>query len=129
MASIAIATPSIIVNNLPTYFKPNTLKYTEGLGEQNMRTQSAGGGIVDVIYSDNAESKMSMVSFEIMNTAENIELLRGWKVGLNQNAISIVDNSSGFTRNFANMAVTNNYEVNLGADTSISVEFRGDPAV
>jgi hypothetical protein len=129
MASIAISTPSVIVNNLPISIKSNSLKYTEGLGEQIMRTQSAGGGSIDVVYSDNAETKMSKVSFEMINTSENIASIRQWKTNLNQNAISIVDQQSGFTRNFASMALTANYEVTLGADTTISVEFMGNAAV
>lgn len=129
MASRAISTPSVIINNIPIGIVPNSLKYTEGLGEQIMRTQSAGGGSVDVVYSLDAESLMSTVSFELINTNENIDLARLWKTNENNNAISFVDSRTGFTRNFANMALTSNYEVNLGADTTISVEFKGDRAV
>jgi len=129
MASRAISTPSVIINNLPIGIRPNSLKYTEGLGEQTMRTQSAGGGTVDVVYSSNAESFMSTVSFELLNTADNINNIRAWKTNLNQNAISIVDQNSGLTRNFANMALTNNYEVALGADGVIAVTFMGDAGV
>jgi LEA14-like dessication related protein len=129
MANRAISTPSVIINNIPVSIIPNSLKYTEGLGEQTMRTQSAGGGSVDVVYSVNAESLMSTLSFEIINTAENIQLARGWKSNANDNAISLVDNATGFSRNFANMALTSNYEVNLGADTTIAIEFMGNSAV
>lgn len=127
MASVAISTPSVIVNNLPTLIVPNSLKYTEGLGEQNMRTQSSGGGTVDIVYSDNAQSKMSKVTFDVINTSDNIALVRQWKTNLNQNAISII--GTGFSRNFSNMALTSNYEVTLGADTVIALEFMGNAAV
>lgn len=129
MASIAISTPSIIVNNIPVGILPNSFKYTEGLGEQTMRTQSAGGGSVDVVYSTNAESLMSKVTFSMLNTAQNIDLIKGWKSNLNRNAISVADQSTGFTRNFSNLALTNNYEVELGADGTIAIEFMGDAAV
>lgn len=129
MASRAISTPSVIINNIPIGIVPNSLKFTEGFGEQTMRTQSAGGGTVDVVYSLNAESLMSKVSFEMINTAENVALARGWKSNLNDNAISLIDSATGFSRNFANMALTTDYEVNLGADTTISIEFMGDRAV
>lgn len=129
MANRAISTPSVIINNIPVSIIPNSLKYTEGLGEQTMRTQSAGGGSVDVVYSVNAESLMSTLSFEIINTAENIQLARGWKSNRNDNAISLIDNATGFSRNFANMALTSNYEVNLGSDTTIAIEFMGNAAV
>ncbi len=129
MASRAISTPSVIINNIAIAIVPNSLKYTEGLGESVMRTQSAGGGTVDVVYSINAESRMSKLSFEILNTADNIDLARGWKTNENQNAISLVDSQSNLSRNFANMALTSDYEVNLGADTTISIEFMGNGAV
>lgn len=129
MASRSISVPSVVINNLPVGIVPNSLNFTEGLGEQSMRTQSAGGGSVDVVYSLNAESLMSQVNFSLINTAANADLVRGWKTNLNLNAISIIDQYSGFTRNFANMAVTNNYTVELGADGVIAIEFKGDAAV
>lgn len=129
MATRAISTPSLIINNLPVGIVPNSLKYTEGLGEQSMRTQSAGGGSVQVVYSTNAESFMSKISFQLINTAENMELAKRWKTNLNQNAISVIDQYTAFTRNFANMALTNDYELELGADGVISLEFMGDAAV
>lgn len=129
MASIAISTPSIVVNNVPVGILPNSFKYTEGLGEQTMRTQSAGGGSVDIVYSTNAESLMSKVTFSMLNTAQNINLIKGWKTNTNKNAISVADQLSGFTRNFSNMALVSNYEVELGADGTIALEFMGDAAV
>jgi hypothetical protein len=127
MASIAITTPSVIINNVTIAILPNSLNYTEGFGEQSMRTQSAGGGSVDVVYSDNAESKMSSVNFDMINTAENIALARSWKANLNQNAISVV--APGFSRNFSNMALVSDYSVELSADGKISLEFMGNAAV
>lgn len=129
MASRAISTPSVIINNLPIAIIPNSLTFTEGFGEQTMRTQSAGGGSVDVVYSVNAESLMSKVTFEIINTDQNIALARNWKSNSNDNAISLIDSRTGFARNFSNMALTSDYEVSLGADTTITVEFMGNPGV
>lgn len=127
MAQIAITTPSVIINNLPIAILPNTLKYTEGFGEQSVRTQSAGGGSVEVVWSDNAESKMSTVSFDVINTNGNIALIRRWKANTNQNAISVV--AQGFSRSFSNMALTNDFEVELSADGKISLEFKGNAGV
>lgn len=129
MASRSISVPSVVINNVAINIVPNSLKYKEGTGEQTVKTQSAGGGVVDVVYSDNAESKMSSVSFEMINTGANIESLLTWKNNANANAITLTDTATGFTRNFSNMALTTDYEVNLGSDTTISVDFMGDPAV
>lgn len=129
MAIKAISTPSLIINNLPVGILPNSLKMTEGLGEQTVRTQSAGGGSVQTVYSMNAESLMSKVQFSLINTAENMNSARSWKVNLNANVITVIDSATGFTRNFANMALTNDYEVEFGADGVIALEFMGDAGV
>lgn len=123
----AISTPSVTVNNIAIAIVPNSVTYTEGLGEQTTRTQSAGGGSVQVVYSQNAESKLSMIRFELINTAENIALIRQWKANTNNNAISITD--TGFTRTFTNASINSNYEVNLGSDTTIALEWMSNPAI
>jgi len=127
MGIVALANPTVIVNNSPVSVVPNSVSYTEGFGEQAVRTQSAGGGSVQTVLSNNVETNMSMVKFSIFNTAENIELVRTFKVNSNDNVISIT--GEGLTRSFNNVALTNDYEVNLGADTTIDLEFTGDPSV
>ena len=124
----ALTTPQITVNNITIDIVPNSFTYTEGFGEQNTRTQSAGGGQTTTVFSDNAETKMSAPKFSLFNTKENIDLARSWKANLNDNAISAVDND-GFTRFFANASLNNDYEVAMGADTAIDLEFMSDPAV
>lgn len=128
MATIAISLPTVVVNNVTVAILPNTFKYTSGFGAQKMRTQSSGGGSVDVVYSDDATSKMSKVTFDVINTSANEALARSWKVNGNQNAISVSD-SSGFSRSFANMALVGDFEVDLGADGKISLEFMGNGSV
>jgi len=125
--AIALARPSIIINNTPIQVVPNTTVYTEGKGEQNVRTQSAGGGSVEIVVSENVETNISKVNFSIMPTPENIEAARGWKSNPGANAINIV--SGEFNRSITSATLTNDYEVNLGSDTTIDLEFMGAPAV
>ena len=122
----ALANPTIVINNVSILIAPNTAVYTEGKGEQTQRAQSGGGGTVDLVFSKNVESFMSKFNIEMFPTKENIELIRTWKSNDNANAISIVD--TGFNRSIANAALINDYEVNLGADTTISLEFVGSQA-
>jgi hypothetical protein len=121
-----ITSPTITVNNYTVGIQPNTGTYREGKGEQTVST-AAAGNTIDTIYSDNAESKMSFVSFELPTTAENIELARSWKSNEDNNLISLVD--TGVTRTFQKMALTNDYDVNLSSDGTIALEFMGLPAV
>jgi hypothetical protein len=124
----ALTTPSITVNNITVAIVPNSFSYTEGFGEQALRVQSAGGGGVQQVYSDNAETKVSSAKWSMINTAENIALIRTWKANSNANAISATA-ADGFARTFNNAALTGDYEVNMGADTTIDVEFMSDSAV
>ena len=122
-----IANPSVVINNAPTNIVPNTLVFTEGFGEQNVRTQSSGGGSVETVFSNNVETNMSKVNFSLFPTTENIELAREWKSNLDENAIQIT--SDEFNRSVNGAALINDFEVNLGSDTTIDLEFVGASAV
>ena len=125
----AISTPTIQVSNETISIIPNSFKYKGGLGERNVRTQSAGGSSVDVVMTENAETKKSMVSFELINTAGNISLMEDWHAALNANSITASDNNQNFTKSFANMTMINDPEVTLSQDGNLTVEFEGSPAV
>lgn len=125
--AIALANPTVLVNNLSTPIVPNSFSYTEGFGEQTVRTQSAGGGGVQSVFSNNVETNLSMVKFSMFPTAENIALIRQWKSNGNENVISA--SGSGLTRSFTNATLVNDYEVNLGADSQIDLEFKTDASV
>jgi hypothetical protein len=127
MSNERLANATLVVNNLATLVIPNSIKFEDGTGEQSMTTQAAGN-TVQTVYADDAETKMSLLSFSLSNTPENIELAKGWKTLKNANAATL-SGAGGFTRAFNNMAVTNKVEFNLGADTNIDIVMMGDPAV
>jgi len=78
----------------------------------------------DILVSALSENTVSTVP----PPAENIEIVREWKSNRNANGISITDeNFSGRTINSASL--NNDYDVSLGADTQIDLEFMGDAAV
>jgi hypothetical protein len=111
---------------------PNSVTYTEGFGEQQTKTQSLGGGAVQTVWIDNAESKFSTLKFSIFPTVDNVALARSWKAGGNNNAASLsgqTDQSIYFTRSFNHLSINNNYEVTLGADGKIDCECASDAAV
>ena len=127
MGKKTLSTPQVIINNIVYPIVPNTLTYTGGKGEYNVRGSSVGAELTEVVFSENAEEKISKCNFEIYPTAENIKSAEEWKAALNDNLIELVGDD--FNKTFTNMALVNDYEVNLGADTTISLEFAGDPAV
>jgi len=130
--SIALADASVTVNNDPVAIVPNSVAFTEGKGEQNMRAASAGGGSVEQIYSNNVETNFSMVKFSLHNTIQKIEDARDWKSNRNQNSVTITGKTPDgktITRTFNQAAILNDYEINLGSDTDFEIEFKSSPAV
>lgn len=125
--STQISDPSVVINNEAVYIMPNTLAYTEGFGEQEVKNQSAGNGVIDQLYADNVETQIGMVKFSLASTAANINLARQWKNNKNQNAIAVTATVSEgtLTRNFTQMALVNDFEVALQTDGVLELEFKG----
>lgn len=132
--AVVLANPQVVVNNIVLAIKPNTLAFTEGFGEQIVRAASAGGASAVQILADNIEDNFSEVKFALDPTLDNIANARVWKSQPGQNVVSVTGTvtdgtvSSTFSRTFQKASVTNNYEVPLGADTQIDLEFKSDPA-
>ena len=130
--SIALADPSLVINNEPVAVVPNSVKYTEGDGEQTMRAASTGGGGVQQVYSKNVETNFSKVMFEVFNDIDTIGDLRTWKKNSNQNVVVLTGTTPDgkkLRRTFNMAAMLNDYEVALGSDTTIPVEFSSNASV
>jgi hypothetical protein len=125
--NVVLSNPSIVVNNVSVGVIPNSISFTEGLGEQQIRTYSSGGGNVQTAYVQNLETAYSMVKFSLLPTDENIALARGWKTNGANNVVTMSD--VNFTRTFLQAALLNNYEVNTSADGNIDLEFTALTAV
>lgn len=126
-----LSNATILVNNVVVAIVPNSLTFTEGLGEQNLRAASAGGGETEQVYADNVEMKYSTVKFDIMPTIENISSARSWKKNKNANLIQVAGQTTDgrLSRTFANAMLMTDYEVPLSSDGNISLEWRAKPAV
>ena len=135
MAQVSVkvlSTPTLIINNQPIYIVPNSAAYTEGFGEQQVKTQSAGGGSIQSVYVDNAETKFSTFKFSLFPTSDNIAAARSWKANGNSNAVSMTgqnENGIYFTRSFQHSALVSNFEVGLGADKTLDLEWASDAVV
>ncbi len=125
-----VSDPGIVVNNIAIPVVPNTVRYTEGFGEQEILVESAGGGILQQVFSNNVETNLSMIAFELRPTVANINFVRQWKAQGNQNVVAIQAQvpDGSLTRTFNNAALTNDPEVNLTADGTIAVEWKSDKA-
>ena len=131
---VVFANPQVVVNNIALAIKPNSLSFTEGFGEQIVRAASAGGAQVEQILADNIEDNFSEVKFALDPTESNIANARIWKAQPGQNVVSVTATATEgsvtttFSRTFQKATITNNYDVPLGADTQIDLEWKSSPA-
>ena len=74
-----LANPVVEVNNVVIGIIPNSCTYKSGKGDKNVRPQSAGGDSIEIIVTENAETKKSMVKYSLYNTKTNVDYLKGWQ--------------------------------------------------
>lgn len=127
-SNVALAIPSVTVDNTVLPIMPNSVSYTEGFGEQTVRVQSSGGGSVQQVISTNLETALSTFKCTVLNTIANINFLRQIKATRAPHVVTWFDNTNGFTRTMEQAVLTNDYEVNLSSDGNISLEFKGTAA-
>ncbi len=127
MAQVGLSLPTVTINNAAIKIVPNSFNFTEGFGTTNVRSQSAGAGQSEIVTTIDGETLISGFKLSLMPTKENIDLARSWKANAGANAATVTSNT--FNRSFNNVSVVNDYDVNLGADTTIDLEFMGDPTV
>lgn len=122
---------AVLVNGSNVATIVNSVSFTEGEGEQEIRAVSIGNGDVRQLFVDNLEGKFSMVKFSLAVTSANIQLARGWKKNANRNEIQIAGSTieGRFNRVFTQAALTNDYEVALQADGVLELEFHSNRAI
>lgn len=121
-----LSDPSVEINSVPVEILPGTLSIKPGRGDKTVRTQTAGGGAVSVVVTDNVETQKGMVKFSISNTAAHQELVRNWHSS-EGNTIRAFQDTSIY--NFRAMHIITEPEWAYGADAAVEVSFEGPPAV
>jgi len=132
MSDSQIADAVLTVNNDVIGYVPNSLMFTEGLGEQKVLPVSEGDGRVSQTFANDLETAFGRVSFSIRTTVKNVERAREWKQNANRNVITVTGtdpNGGDFTRSFTQMAVTADYEVQIQAEGTIELEFMGNAPI
>ncbi len=128
---IQLTDVTVLVNNEAVAYMPNSLGFREGKGEQTSRAAAVGAGKTETVYGRNLESNVGMIKFNLPATRENIALALEWKNNGNQNVVSLAGSTpdGDFNRTMNAAAVTNDYDVELGSETDIALEFHGDPLI
>ena len=126
MSAIQITDATVVVNNDTIGVITGSVKFTEGRGEQKIRVVSIGGGKTDQVYSNDLETNFSKVSFELPSTVDNIASALTWKDNGNENVVQITgENKDGeLIRVFTGAALVGDYEVDLGTDGNLTIEFQ-----
>lgn len=128
---IQLSDATLLANNEPVGIVANSLKYTEGKGEQTVRPMSIGGGAVEPVFANNVETNVSKLMFSLMTTVDNVALARQWKENKDQNVFQIAGSTvdGNITRTFTRAAVTNDYEVPIGSEANIEIEVMANAAI
>ena len=118
--------PTLIINNFVCAYVPNSLRYFEGLGEQKVRVQTGGGGSIQQVLTEDITKRQTSVKFKVEPTAQNIDFLRAIKSNMDGHVVTI--SAPDLTRTITGAILVTNYEVGLGMDEEIEVEFVGNAA-
>lgn len=127
MTQTVLSNLTLRVNNRTVGYKPNTLSFVTGRGEISTKGVSVGAGISDISVSENVETFVGKIKFELYTTAENEDLFKEWKeaaiaVG---NVVKIF--GTAFTGTMTSATVKNDPDMKTGVDESFEVEFEGKP--
>jgi len=123
----SLSNPTVEVNDQPIAIIPNSLSFKPGQGDKTVKTQSAGGGAIEVVISEDATTKKSMVKFKLTNTKENFDLAKIITSNISGNTIRLSEGE--MVESFRGMVVTTEPERMIGADGELEIEFEGQPVL
>ena len=119
--------PAVVVNNVAVAIKPNSFKYTRGVGTRNVRVTSTGGGGTKNVVTEDIESKKGMCSFVLVTTGKSKELVDQWQDNFDANTIEAVEGDVSLT--FLEAVIVDDPERATGTDGEIAVSFTSRPVV
>ena len=125
--SKTLSNPTVEVNDDTITILPNSLTYKEGQGDVNVRPESAGGNSIEVVVTDNAETKKSMCKFKFSNTDTHLNQVKEWLAARTNGGVTISLSEDGIQVAFRSMILITEPERSVGADGEIEVEFEGPP--
>ena len=125
MSTNIIYDPQIRINNETFGIVPNTIKLTTGQGESVLKPQSSGNGKVQMVYSEDIETKTAKLMVSVYATKEKIDSIIALKQNRASNYIAI--NSDELNIILKDATLTNDPEITLGNDGQAELEFSAAP--
>lgn len=123
----AFVNPATLINGEPVAYVPNSIEFSDGYGDRNIRTQTTGGGNVEQVITEDVETQMGRVKFTLLSTTENIARITEWQQNIDANAIEL--SAPGLTRQYARMTIVSEPPKPGGQDAQFDVEFQGTKAI
>lgn len=114
------------INNETVKYKPNTLTFTTGQGEFSVKGVSAGAGDSDIAVSENVETFVGKVKFELYSTADNEDLFKRLKEANLSTGNVVKLFGKDFSGTMTNATVINDPEIKVGVDESFEIELHGN---
>ena len=102
--------------------KAGSLSFRDGFAEQEvMGTEGS-----EQIYSENPETAVGMITFELPATKENLDSIKKFQRGVHT-VTCYEDRNGGLTRIMPAGVCTNDSDKTTGSDGSYVVTFKGNP--
>lgn len=119
----------VLINNQQIAYTPDSLEWSDGFGEYNIRNAVVGGGQTEQIFSQDLATKIGKVKFSMPSTAENEQLKRDWKVNNNNNVVELIGApGTNLAKVFTSAAVGPDPTTSAATDGNIEIEFMSNPA-
>ena len=111
-------------------YEPDSLEFTGGKGEYNIRNAVVGGGLTEQVFSEDIKTKYSTFKINLPTTIANVAIVRKLKNNLNQNTLEVngVVEGETFAQIFTQAALITDPPTKLATEGSIELEFRTNPA-
>lgn len=128
---IQLTDATFVVNDEAVGIIPNSLKFTEGKGEQKARAVSVGEGKTEIVVANDLETAIGRVMVQLPVTVDAIKLALKWKNLTGQNVVQIAGKTldGNVSRSYTQATLVNDYEVEVGTDTNIELEFHGNAPI
>ena len=126
MSQRTLSNPTLEVNDDTIAIVPNSLSFKYGIGKKTVKGQSSGGNAIEMVISEDAETKKSMVKFKLFNTTKNFQLTKDW-LSLFSNTVAISERD--FSVSLRDMVLTEEPEFTIGAEGEVELEWEGAPSL
>lgn len=113
------------VNNINIAYVPGTLVFNDGRGTRVVRTQSLGGGASEVVWTDNVETHIGKVKFQMRSDDSNVDNILFWRDNMDENVIVIESDSGDLHLTYKSVGIIEDPDYEVGAEANVELQFAG----